>query len=125
LKELRRILLAEDEEILRMLIADTLEDEDYLIDEAEDGQEALSSIAKNEYDLIILDYMMPVLTGLEVIKQVRADLKKQDVKILMLSAKSQKSEQDNVLKAGANYFMAKPFSPSELLVKIGEILDEN
>jgi DNA-binding response OmpR family regulator len=122
---MKRILLAEDEEILRMLIVDTLEDEDYLIDEAEDGQEAVNYISNHEYDLIILDYMMPIFTGLEVIKQVRENMNKQDIKILMLSAKSQQFEQEKVLETGANYFMAKPFSPSELLAKIEEILNEN
>ncbi|WML55154.1 response regulator [Neobacillus sp. PS3-12] len=120
---MKRILLAEDEEILRMLIVDTLEDEIYLIDEAEDGQEALHYIKENQYDLIILDYMMPVLTGLDVIKIVR--LEKQDVKILMLSAKSQLSDQEKAFDTGADYFMAKPFSPNELLEKIKVIFNEN
>lgn len=122
---MKRILLAEDEEILRMLITDTLEDEDYVVDEAADGQEALNLIIKNEYDLIILDYMMPVFTGLEVIEKVRSDQAKQEIQILMLSAKSQKFEQEKILQAGANHFMAKPFSPLDLLEKIEEILNEN
>lgn len=122
---MKRILLAEDEEILRMLITDTLEDEDYVVDEAADGQEALNLIIKNEYDLIILDYMMPVFTGLEIIEKVRSDQAKQEIQILMLSAKSQKFEQEKILQAGANHFMAKPFSPLDLLEKIEEILNEN
>lgn len=122
---MKRILLAEDEEIIRMLITDTLEDEDYVVDEAADGQEALNLIIKNEYDLIILDYMMPVFTGLEVIEKIRSDQAKQEIHILMLSAKSQKFEQEKILQAGANHFMAKPFSPLDLLEKIEEILNEN
>lgn len=122
---MKRILLAEDEEIIRMLITDTLEDEDYVVDEAADGQEALNLIIKNEYDLIILDYMMPVFTGLEIIEKVRSDQAKQEIHILMLSAKSQKFEQEKILQAGANHFMAKPFSPLDLLEKIEEILNEN
>lgn len=120
---MKRILLAEDEEILRMLIVDSLEDEDYIIDEAEDGQEALHYIKENKYDLIILDHMMPVLTGLDVIRLVRLD--KKDVKILMLSAKSQLSDQEKAFNTGADFFIAKPFSPSELLEKIKVILNEN
>lgn len=122
---MKKILFADDEEILRMLIMDTLEDQDYLVDEAEDGQVAVDLIEKNDYDLIILDYMMPVFTGIEVIKIVRNNPKKANMKIMMLSAKSQQFEQDKVLEAGANYFMAKPFSPMELLRKIEEILNEN
>ncbi|MCF6138270.1 response regulator transcription factor [Pseudalkalibacillus berkeleyi] len=118
------ILLAEDEEVLRMLVMDTLEDEGHEIDEACDGQEAIHFIKENTYDLILLDYMMPLYTGLEVIEQVRNIPEKKDTKIMMLSAKSQKVDQLRVLDAGADYFMAKPFSPLELVNKIEEILNE-
>jgi DNA-binding response OmpR family regulator len=121
---LKRILLAEDEEVLRMLVTDTLEDEDFQVDEAADGEEAWDLIQKQEYDLIILDYMMPVFTGLEVIEKVRNDKTNQHTKILMLSAKSQIEEQERILKAGANYFMSKPFSPLKLLELVEEIVHE-
>lgn len=117
-----KILLAEDEEVLRMLVVDTLEDEGYEIDEACDGQEAIELIKENEYDLILLDYMMPVYTGLEVIQQVRELPEKKHMKIMMLSAKSQQADQQRVLEAGADYFMAKPYSPLELVKRIEEIL---
>lgn len=119
---MKRILLAEDEEVLRMLIVDTLEDEEYQVDEAADGEEALHFIKQNEYDLLILDYMMPVYSGMEVIEKVR---EKSMVKILMLSAKSQQYEQDKILSIGANDFMAKPFSPLQLLEKVKEMLNED
>jgi DNA-binding response OmpR family regulator len=122
---MNRILLAEDEDILRMLIVDTLEDGDFEVDEAADGQEALDLFESGDYSLLIIDYMMPVYTGLEVIEKIRANSEKNHVKILMLSAKSQQFEQDRVLEAGADYFMAKPFSPLELLEKVEEILNEN
>lgn len=118
-----KILLAEDEEILRMLIVDTFEEKDYYIDEAEDGEEALSYLERNQYDLIILDYMMPVYTGLEVIEKVKLNTINKNTKILMLSAKNQQFEQERVLGAGAEYFMSKPFSPSQLLEKVEEILN--
>jgi two-component system, OmpR family, phosphate regulon response regulator PhoB len=115
-----KILLAEDEEVLRMLVVDTLEDEGHEVDEACDGEEAYELIQKNSYDLILLDYMMPVYTGLELIQLVRNE--QNQSKILMLSAKSQSSEQQKVLDAGADYFMSKPFSPLELVERIEEIL---
>lgn len=120
---MKKILLAEDEEILRMLIVDTLEESDFSIDEAEDGEEALRYIEKYQYDLIILDYMMPAYTGLEVIEKLKQGEMNRNTKILMLSAKNQQFEQDRILGAGAEYFMSKPFSPSELLEKVVEILD--
>ena len=120
-----KILLAEDEDVLRMLVVDSLEDEGHDIDEASDGMEALDYIKRYEYDLILMDYMMPGMTGLEVIKEIRQMPEKQKVKILMLSAKSQKSDQEKVLQEGADYFMAKPFSPLALVNRIEEILSED
>ncbi|MEI7025474.1 response regulator transcription factor [Paenibacillus sp. y28] len=117
-----KLLLAEDEAVLRMLVADTLEDEGYDLDVACDGEEALEAICSGSYDLIILDYMMPKLTGLDVITRVREMPDKHNVKILMLSAKSQHKEQERVRHAGADDFMSKPFSPLELVRKIGDML---
>lgn len=119
-----RILIAEDEEVLRMLMVDTLEDEGHELDEAADGQEAIDHIMENEYDLILLDYMMPLLTGLEVIERVRNSPDKSTVKIMMVSAKSQQTDKDLVLKSGADYFIAKPYSPAELVQRIEDILNE-
>lgn len=122
---MKKILIAEDEEILRMLIADTLEDGDFEVDEAEDGEEALKLLEKKQFDLVILDYMMPGLTGLDVIRKIRGEQAlNKEVKILMLSAKSQQNEQEEVLKAGADFFMVKPFSPLQLFEKVGKIVDE-
>lgn len=119
---LKKILLAEDEPVLRMLVSDTLEDEGYEIEVACDGEEALDHIKSQDYDLVILDHMMPKLTGLEVITEVRAIPQKRNLKILMLSAKSQYQEQEKVRLAGADEFMSKPFSPIELVRKVGEML---
>ncbi|MCA0988600.1 response regulator transcription factor [Guptibacillus algicola] len=118
-----RILVADDEEILRMLIVDTLEDNGYEIDEAEDGREALNLINTHTYDLVLLDYMMPEMTGLEVIETVRA-AGKEDVKIMMLTAKAQKKDEEIAKDAGADYFISKPFSPMNLLETVEAILDE-
>ena len=124
-KRMKRILLAEDEEVLRMLVVDTLEDEDYMIDEAADGGEAMELLQNHPYDFVILDYMMPVYTGLEVIEKIRLSETNEHTKILMLSAKSQSYEQEQILQTGADYFMAKPFSPMKLLELVEEILNEN
>lgn len=120
---MKRLLVAEDEEVLRMLVVDSLEDEGYTIDEAADGEEALKYIIENEYDLILIDYMMPGMTGIEVIEKVRALEEKRNVLFLMLTAKSQQKDEDTALAAGANYFLSKPFSPIKLVELVGEILD--
>ncbi|QTH46415.1 response regulator [Cohnella sp. LGH] len=118
-----KLLVAEDESALRMLLADTLEDEGYEVDLACDGEEALERIAVGSYDLIVLDNMMPKYTGYEVIEKARQLPDGKHLKILMLTAKSQQAERDRVLLAGANDFMSKPFSPLALVQKIGEMLD--
>ena len=118
-----KLLVADDEEILRMLIVDTLEDDGYEIDEASDGGEAYNLIQSNDYDLVLLDYMMPELTGLEVIKKVR-DEGREEVKIMMLTAKAQKKDEEIARQAGANYFISKPFSPVELAEVVEGILSE-
>ncbi|QPC46471.1 response regulator [Mangrovibacillus cuniculi] len=117
-----RILLAEDEEILRMLIVDTLEDEGYEIVEAADGEEAISYLNKEQFDLLIVDYMMPGKTGLEVIKEVKSNPTLTSMKILMLSAKSQQEDQQKVLAVGADMFLSKPFSPMYLIELLEELL---
>ncbi len=116
---MKKILVADDEDILRILIADTLED-DFDIEEAEDGKEALEKIRANDYDLVILDYMMPYLTGLEVLEQVRND--QNETQVLMLTAKAQDADREQAIQKGANYFMSKPFSPMELLKLVEKIL---
>ncbi|MDU9694417.1 response regulator [Priestia aryabhattai] len=120
-----KILLAEDEEVLRMLVVDTLEDEGHDVTEAENGEEALEFIKERDFDLIILDYMMPVFTGLEVIQQLKEMKDKCHTKVLMLSAKNQAADQSRVLEAGATHFMSKPFSPLLLTERVEEILHEH
>ncbi|QFF97459.1 response regulator [Psychrobacillus glaciei] len=122
---MKQILLAEDEEVLRMLIVDTLEDENYKVDEAVDGGDAMDFLQNNHYDLVILDYMMPVYTGLEVVEKIRSAETNEHTKILILSAKSQAYEQKQIMETGADYFMAKPFSPLKLLELVEDILNEN
>lgn len=116
---MKKILVADDEDILRILIADTLED-DFEIEEAEDGKEALEKIRKNEYDLVILDHMMPYLTGLEVLEQVRKE--GNDTRVLMLTAKAQDADREQAIQKGADFFMSKPFSPMDLLGLVEKIL---
>ena len=118
---MKKVLVADDEEILRMLIVDTLEDSGYEIDTAEDGKEALKCLEENKYDLAILDYMMPGLTGIEVLKGMDLN-QKNEMKIIMLTAKAQESDRVTAINSGADIFMAKPFSPVSLLNTVNEVL---
>ncbi|AJD89965.1 hypothetical protein JMA_06480 [Jeotgalibacillus malaysiensis] len=121
---MNKLLIADDEEILRMLIEDTLEDLDIDIDTAVDGDEAFRKLSSGEYDFVILDYMMPGLSGREVLEQLSAEVK-QDLQILMLTAKTQKEDQEALKAAGADHFMAKPFSPLELSDFVEGLINSN
>jgi len=118
---MKKILIADDEQILRMLIADTLEDLDVQLDFAEDGKIALEKLTRTEYDLLLLDYMMPELSGMEVLERLPNDLKAR-MPILMLTAKAQESDRVKAMEAGVKSFIPKPFSPLELLHIVEEIL---
>ncbi|TGB02331.1 response regulator [Halobacillus salinus] len=118
---MKRILVADDEEVLRMLITDTLEDEGYEVIEASDGAEALSIMGQESLDLVILDYMMPEYTGIEVASQLSEEWKQQ-TPLVMLTAKTQDSDIQQSKDVGIRYFMAKPFSPLELIQMVEEIL---
>ncbi|RKL67912.1 response regulator [Salipaludibacillus neizhouensis] len=118
---MKKILVADDEDILRMLIVDTLEDLGFEIEEAEDGQEALEKLEEGNFDLAILDYMMPEKTGLEVIQSLSKETKN-NIQLVMLTAKAQEQDRQIALNAGADYFIAKPFSPTELSAVVEEIL---
>lgn len=116
-----RILVADDEEVLRMLITDTLEDEGYDITEAEDGAQAYEYMRNESFDLVILDYMMPGLSGIEVAEKM-SDEWKRTTPLVMLTAKTQEADVEQSKQAGIQYFMGKPFSPLDLILLVEEIL---
>ncbi len=120
---MKRILVAEDDRSLRMLIVESLEDLAGEVHQAEDGQEAYGLISSVDYDLVIIDNMMPGLTGLEVLGRV-SPLKKKKTKIIMLSAKFDKKDQGYLAVDGVDLFLAKPFDPFELYGVVQEMLDE-
>ena len=117
---MNRILIVDDEEILRMLICDTLEEFNFTIDEAGNGLDALNKMQQNSYDLVFLDYMMPDLSGIEVIEKLSSDYKEK-TPIIMLTAKAQESDRQIAMDKGAKYFISKPFSPIKLISFIEEL----
>ena len=111
-----RILLAEDERELSRALVAILEHSGYTVDAAPDGEEALYDLDINDYDLAILDIMMPKVDGLTVLKAIRE--KGLDLPVLMLTAKSAISDRVAGLDAGANDYLTKPFAAQELLARI-------
>ncbi|MGE0827520.1 MAG: response regulator [Candidatus Binatia bacterium] len=118
---MKTILLADDEVNLRMLARITLDDPDYRIIEAEDGLTALALARTERPDLLVLDWMMPGLSGIEVARELRRDPATSHVPIIMLTAKGQEADKAQGRAAGIHAHLVKPFSPLELLQKIQEI----
>jgi CheY-like chemotaxis protein len=118
------ILLADDELALRFLLTETLADEGYDITEAEDGQEALDYIKSNKYDLIILDYMMPELTGVEVCEWLRNNANpNQQSPVILLTAKALEKDRERARAAGVSTYIVKPFSPLKLVDTVQQLIE--
>ncbi|WP_062356217.1 response regulator [Bacillus kwashiorkori] len=114
-----KILVVDDEERIRRLLKMYLERENYLIDEAEDGDEALTKAIQNDYDLILLDLMLPGKDGLEVCKDIR---EKKATPIIMLTAKGEESNRVQGFEVGTDDYIVKPFSPREVVLRVKALL---
>ena len=115
-----RMLLVEDEKKLCDLIARALKAERYALDIASDGQTGWELADAYEYDLIILDLMLPVLSGTEVLRRIRR--KSQHVPILILTARDATEEKVQHFEAGADDYLTKPFAFAELLMRVKALL---
>jgi len=120
---MKKILIVEDQEEIRELIRVTLEFDDYEIDEAPNGDEGLSKAASVKPDLVLLDVMMPGgLNGLQVCQRIKGDPALKRTKVILLTARGQEADKQAGLKAGADEYLVKPFSPMELMKVIGKVL---
>jgi CheY-like chemotaxis protein len=119
----RKILLVDDEMALRFLLSETLIDEGFEITEAADGQEAINSLVEHEYDLIILDYMMPEKTGIEVCEWLRHSTSiNQQKPVILLTAKALEKDKEKAMAAGVTNYFIKPFSPMQLISTINQMI---
>lgn len=113
------ILLAEDDEKQAMLVRDYLERASHQVVVVRDGQQALDALRRLRPDLLVLDVMLPVMSGFEVCRIVRAE---SDLPVLMLTARAEEDDMLEGLDLGADDYMTKPFSPRELTVRIRALL---
>jgi CheY-like chemotaxis protein len=116
------VLVCDDEVVLRSLIRETLNASDYTIVEAADGDEAVTRAREIHPDLILLDMMMPGRTGVEVLAELRADAELANTPVLMLTARTQVDDREAAAEAGADAYLAKPFSPARLAEVVHELL---
>ncbi|WP_285766268.1 response regulator transcription factor [Peribacillus sp. SI8-4] len=114
-----KILVVDDEERIRRLLKMYLEREEYIIDEAENGDMALTKALENEYDLILLDIMMPGKDGIEVCRELR---EKKATPIIMLTAKGEEVNRVQGFEVGTDDYIVKPFSPREVVLRVKALL---
>ena len=115
-----RILLAEDDDHLRELVKDALEEEDYLVTDCMNGQEAINLFDKNKFDICLLDIMMPIKDGFTVAKKIRQQ--SDVIPILFISTKALIEDKIEGYQRGADDYIVKPFNMKELLLKLDVFL---
>jgi DNA-binding response OmpR family regulator len=116
-----RIILSEDNDILRKSLSFFLESKGFTVDQFSDGREALDAIEINNYDLILTDINMPGISGMEITQYVRETLKS-DIPIIIFTSSGVEQTELDSFDLGANEFIAKPVSPAVLLVRINKLL---
>jgi diguanylate cyclase (GGDEF)-like protein len=117
-----RILIVDDEDDIRDVLKITLEDEGYEVIEASNGEEGLNMIHANAPDLVLLDYKMPKMTGLEVCAQIKKDLLLRHLPVIMVTGKGEINDKIDGIDAGADDYIVKPFEPKELLARIRMVI---
>jgi DNA-binding response OmpR family regulator len=117
-----RILIVDDEPNIVVPLEYLMRREGYDVSVAADGQAALDSLASGLPDLVILDVMLPKMSGFEVCRHIRADERWRGLKILMLTAKGRESEMQRGLELGADAYVTKPFSTRDLVTRIRALL---
>ncbi|MGC6457676.1 MAG: response regulator transcription factor [Akkermansiaceae bacterium] len=117
-----RILVVEDQDDLREVVAETLREESFAVDESPDGEEGLYKALNWDYDLVVLDVMMPVMDGWEVLEKLR---KEKQTPVLMLTALDQVRDKVKGLNHGADDYLAKPFDLAELVARVRAVIRRN
>jgi CheY-like chemotaxis protein len=117
-----KVLVCDNEDVLRRLVRAALDGGRYEIAEARDGDESIERARDVDPDLIVLDMMMPGRSGIEVLEELRSDPRLRTTPVVMLTARAQAADREAASRAGADYFLAKPFSPSRLVAVVEDLL---
>lgn len=119
---MKNILVVDDEEKIRIVIKKYAEFEGYNIVEAEDGMEAIDKFKEGDFDLVILDVMMPELDGFSTCKELK---KIKDVPVIMLSARGEEYDKIHGFELGIDDYVVKPFSPKELMMRMNVVMSRH
>lgn len=124
MSQLHSILIVDDDAFIRKPLEYILEQEGYEARTACDGDECMEQVRSQRPDLIILDVMMPRRDGFEICEVLKNDADLTDIPVILLTARGREADRERGMKLGAADFMTKPYSPSQLLQRIEELLDE-
>jgi two-component system phosphate regulon response regulator PhoB len=116
------VLVVEDEAALATMLRYNLEKQGFRVEEAADGQEALTRIAEAQPDLVLLDWMLPVMSGIEVCRQIRRRADTRDLPVIMVTARTEDQDAVRGLNTGADDYITKPFSMDALLARMRALL---
>jgi two-component system phosphate regulon response regulator PhoB len=116
------VLVVEDEAPLATMLRYNLEREGFQVCEAGDGEEALAQIAERRIDAVLLDWMLPLVSGIEVCRQIRRAPKTRSLPVIILTAKGEEGDRIRGLNSGADDYVVKPFSPSELIARLRAVM---
>src|ERR1041385_4369111 len=116
------VLIVEDEAALVTMLRYNLEKEGFAVCEAGDGEEALVQIAERKPDVVLLDWMLPLVSGIEVCRQIRRSPTSRTLPVVMLTARGEEGDRVRGLNSGADDYVVKPFSPSELIARLRAVM---
>lgn len=119
---MKKILVVDDEEKIRLIIKKYAEFEGYEITEASNGMEGIEACKSEDFDLIIMDVMMPELDGFSACKEIK---KLKDIPIIMLSARGEEYDRIHGFESGVDDYVVKPFSPKELMLRVNVVISRN
>jgi DNA-binding response OmpR family regulator len=120
----RKVLIVDDEEVIRKFLRIHLDKLGYEVMEAADGEQAIEQLGKDDFDLLICDILMPKKDGWEVIKEAKSNPKTKNLPVIVLTAKNEDSDMFKGYDLGANYYMTKPFTKAQLLYGLKLMLEE-
>ncbi len=116
------VLIVEDEAALATMLRYNLEKQGFRVEEAGDGQEALTRISESQPDLVLLDWMLPVMSGIEVCRQIRRRATTRDLPVIMVTARTEDQDAVRGLNTGADDYITKPFNMESLLARMRALL---